>query len=69
MKSRGTWTPEQIDGLFEGLGSRTARVKYGAAKALKMVSEQAPDLLYPRWDTLVRLLENDNAFRPRGVAR
>ena len=62
MKSRGTWTPEQIDGLFEGLGSKTARVKYGAAKALKMVSEQAPDLLYPRWDTLVRLLENDNAF-------
>ena len=62
MKSRGTWTLEQIDGLFEGLGSKTARVKYGAAKALKMLSEQAPDLLYPRWDTLVRLLENDNAF-------
>jgi hypothetical protein len=27
-----------------------------------MVSEQAPDLLYPRWDSLVRLLENENAF-------
>jgi hypothetical protein len=34
MKSRGTWTPEQIDGLFEGLGSKTARVKYGAANAI-----------------------------------
>jgi hypothetical protein len=27
-----------------------------------MMSEQAPDLLYPWWDSFVRLLENDNAF-------
>ena len=62
MKTRNTWTPEQIDTLFEGLASRTPRLRYGAAKALKMVSEQSPDLLYPRWDPLVSLLENDNAF-------
>ena len=62
MKSRDSWTPEQIDALFVGLGSKTPRVRYGAAKALKMVSEQAPELLYPRWDSLARLLENDNAF-------
>ena len=62
MKTRNTWTPEQIDPLFEGLASRTPRLRYGAAKALKMVSEQSPDLLYPRWDSLLRLLENDNAF-------
>ena len=69
MKSRHTWTTEQIDSLFEGLGSQTARVKYGAAKALKMVSEQAPELLYPRWDSLVRLLENDNAFLRWGATK
>jgi hypothetical protein len=62
MKTRNTWTPEQIDALFEGLASPTPRLRYGAAKALKMVSEQAPDLLYPRWDPLLCLLENDNAF-------
>jgi hypothetical protein len=62
MKNRDTWTPEQIEGLFEALGSKTPRVKYGSAKVLRTVSEQAPDLLYPRWDSLVRLLENDNAF-------
>ena len=62
MKSRDTWTPEQIDALFEGLGSKTSRVRYGAAKALRTVSEQAPDLLYPRWDSLARLLQNENAF-------
>ncbi|MGA2770966.1 MAG: hypothetical protein ABSG26_09140 [Bryobacteraceae bacterium] len=62
MKNRDTWTPERIDALFEGLGSKTPRVRYGSAKVLRMVSEQAPDLLYPRWDSLVRLLDNDNAF-------
>jgi hypothetical protein len=69
MKDRDTWTPQQIDALFDALGSRTARVKYGSAKVLRMVSEQAPDLLYPRWDSLVRLLENDNAFLRWGSTR
>jgi hypothetical protein len=69
MKSRDTWTPEQIGALFEGLGSQTPRVRYGAAKALRTVSEQAPDLLYPRWDSFVRLLDNDNAFLRWGSTR
>jgi hypothetical protein len=38
MKSRDTWTPEQIDALFEALGSRTPRVKYGSAKVVRTVS-------------------------------
>jgi hypothetical protein len=69
MKVRDTWTPEQIGALFEGLGSKTPRVRYGAAKALRMVSEQAPDLLYPRWDSFVRLLENENAFLRWGATQ
>ena len=47
---------------FDGLGSKIPRVRYGSAKVLRMVSEQAPELLYPWWDSLVRLLENENAF-------
>jgi hypothetical protein len=62
IATRVVGMPEGIDALFEGLGSKTARVKYGSAKVLRMVSEQAPDLLYPWWDSFVRLLENDNAF-------
>ena len=69
MKSRDTWTPEQIDEFFEGLQSKTARVRYGSAKALRMASEQAPDLLYPRWDSLVCLLEHDNAFLRWGATQ
>jgi hypothetical protein len=69
MKSRDTRTPEQIDALFAGLGSKTAPVRYGSAKALRTVSEQAPDMLYPRWDFFVRLLDNDNAFLRWGATQ
>ena len=62
IATRVVGLPEGIDALFEGLGSKTARVKYGSAKVLRMVSEQAPDLLYPWWDSFVRLLENESAF-------
>ncbi len=55
-------SPEGFDELFEALGSKTPRVRYGSAKVLRMVSEQAPDSLYPRWDSLVRLLDDENAF-------
>ena len=62
MKSRDTWTPRQIDTLIDALGSKTPSEKYGSAKVLRMVSEQAPELLYPRWDSLVGLLQHENAF-------
>ncbi|MGA2266919.1 MAG: hypothetical protein ABSH44_00490 [Bryobacteraceae bacterium] len=62
-------TPERIDALFEGLGSKTASVKHGSAKVLRLVSEQAPDLLYPRFDFFVRLLGSDNAFLRWGATK
>jgi hypothetical protein len=61
--------PERIDALFEGLGSPAARVKYGSAKVLRLVSEQAPDLLYPRFDFFLRLLEGGNTFLRWGATR
>jgi hypothetical protein len=62
IAARVARNPELVDGLFEGLGSKTAYMKYGSAKVLRMVSEQAPNVLYPWWDSLVRLLDNDNAI-------
>lgn len=54
--------PQRLDALVAGLDSPTARVRYGSLKALKLMSEQAPELLYPRFDFFVRLLDSDNAF-------
>ena len=50
----------QIDDLCESLSSPTARVRYGAAKALRGVAAQAPEALYPRFDFFARMLDGDN---------
>ena len=46
--------------IMEGLKADRARIKYGCAKALRIVSEQRPDLLYPQFDFFVRLLDHEN---------
>jgi hypothetical protein len=46
--------------LIRGLGAEQARIKYGCAKALRIVSEERPELLYPHFDYFVRLLDHKN---------
>ena len=45
---------------MEGLGAEPARVKYGCARVLRILGEKHPDLLYPRFDFFVRLLDHPN---------
>ncbi len=61
--------PEAIDQLFVALASKTAAVKYGAGKVLRLVSERAPELLYPRFDDLFRLFEGENTILRWGATR
>lgn len=50
--------------LMKGLHEETTRVKYGCAKALRVLSDEEPQLLYSYFDEFVRLLENpNNIFR------
>lgn len=60
--ARGSLESRRTEELIAGLASATARVKYGSAKALRLLSEQAPDLLYPRFDFFVHLLHGDNTI-------
>lgn len=52
--------PRLIPEILDGLNSDKPRVKYGCAKVLRLVSEQHPELLYPRFDFFVRLLDHEN---------
>jgi len=52
----------QIDELCDALADSSPRVKYGSAKALLRVSEEAPEALYPRFDFFARLLDGDNTI-------
>ena len=46
--------------IIEGLKADKAPIKYGCAKALRIISEQRPDLLYPHFDFFVGLLDHEN---------
>jgi hypothetical protein len=52
--------PNLLEGLIQGLGADEARVKYGCAKALRIVSEERPELLYPHFDVFLRQLDHEN---------
>ena len=52
------------DGLIEevlaGIGAKRAGVKFGASKALRILSEQVPDALYPHFDVFAAMLGHGN---------
>lgn len=52
--------PRWLESVMGGLSADTARVKYGCAKALGLVSEARPDVLYPQFDIFVSLLDHEN---------
>jgi hypothetical protein len=51
-----------VDALCEGLADASPRVKYGSAKGLLQLSEEAPAALYPRFDLFARLLDGENTI-------
>ena len=54
--------PNLLPEIIEGLGANKARVRYGCAKVLRIVSDEAPELLYPRFDFFADLLASDNTI-------
>ena len=60
LARRAIGDPAWLEAIITGLGAETARIRYGCAKALRVVSEDRPDLLYPRFDFFVSLLDGDN---------
>jgi hypothetical protein len=58
-----------IEAILEGLRSPTARVKYGSAKSLRLLSEQSPGRLYSHFDLFFGLFEGDSTFLRWGATR
>lgn len=52
--------PKLLPDILEGLSADNARAKYGCAKVLRVISEEQPDLLYPKFDFFADLLDSDN---------
>jgi hypothetical protein len=60
LADRAIRNPGLISEIAEGLKADKPRVKYGCAKALCLISEQRPDLLYPQFDFFAGLLDHEN---------
>ena len=51
---------ELIEEVLAGIGAKRAGVKFGASKALRIMSERLPELLYPHFDFFAAMLDHDN---------
>jgi len=49
-----------LESIFQGLSSKTARVKFGCSKTLLLLSEKHPELLREKIDRIVELLDIEN---------
>lgn len=59
--------PQGLPDIFEGLNADQASLKYGCDKVLRLISEQAPALLYSRFDFFADNLNSENNFLKWGA--
>lgn len=52
--------PISLSELLEGIYSEKAAIKFKSAKILRIISEERPGLLYPKWDFFEKLLDSEN---------
>lgn len=52
--------PVSLSELLEGIYSEKAAIKFKSAKILRIISEERPELLYPKWDFFEKLLDSEN---------
>ncbi len=67
IRDRVIEKPRLLSEIIEGLSSDNARVKYGCAKILRMISEKEPEILYSRFDFFASLIDSDNTFLKWGA--
>lgn len=48
--------------LLEGILSKKDEIRYSSFKALLIISEEHPEVLYPKWDFLAGLVNSDNSY-------
>ncbi len=59
--------PEGLRKLVEAVQAGRGTARYAYEKALRRISEQRPQLLYPHFDALAGLLEDENSFLKWGA--
>jgi len=52
--------PRRVEELLRGLGADKPQIKYACARALRQISAERPELLYPHFEFFVRQLDHEN---------
>ena len=55
-----TQNPDLLPELLDGISSSKARIRFASAKVLRMISENKPEVLYPRIAFFINLLDSEN---------
>ena len=53
---------EVLSELLEGILSKKDTIRYNSFKVLLLISEKHPEVLYPKWDFFVDMIDSDNAY-------
>jgi len=59
--------PKLIEVLTSTIDSEKGSIKFGCEKIVRLVSEKKPELVYPYFDFLVKLLDSENNFLKWGA--
>lgn len=54
---------EVLSELLEGILSKKDIIRYNSFKTLLLISEEHPEVLYPKWDFFADLIDSDNSYR------
>ena len=58
---------ENITLLIDTIKNEKGSIKFGCEKALRLVSERHPELIYPYFDFFVELMDSENSFLKWGA--
>ena len=68
LAKRALAKEELVPILVDGMGQKKAETKYGCAKALRIIADERPELLYPHFETFAGMLDNpNNIFQWEGI--
>lgn len=54
--------PHVLSALLDGILSKKDAVRYGNFKALFLLSQEHPEVLFPKWDFFVNMLDSENTY-------
>nr|MDO8098591.1 hypothetical protein [Candidatus Njordarchaeota archaeon] len=67
LAKRALQDQKTLSELLEGVLSKNDDIRHGSFQALRLVGDERPELLCPKWDFFAELLRSDNAYH-RNIA-